>query len=132
MLLEHLKEFNELTFELADIAIDLFSSVKKIQNELDVIAITYKDVLKAFKNYKIYSNEKDVRTLNISFGIILEEVINYVYKNQDKFKKHKKFEYFMKNGIKYKFLIISEYEYLEKKSKELGEDDEQISKNVWI
>lgn len=124
MLLEHLKEFNELTFELADVAIDLFSSVKKVQTSEDVIAITYKDVLKAFKNYKIYSNEKNVRVLNVSFGIILEEVINFVYKNQDKFKNHKKLEYFMENGIKYKFLVMSEYEYLKEKSKELGEDDE--------
>lgn len=80
----------------------MFGSVKKIQ--------TYKDVLKAFKNYKIYSNEKNVRVLNVSFGIILKEAINFVYKNQDKFKNHKKLEYFMENGIKYKFLVMSEYE----------------------
>lgn len=85
----------------------MFGSVKKIQ--------TYKDVLKAFKNYKIYSNEKNVRVLNVSFGIILKEAINFVYKNQDKFKNHKKLEYFMENGIKYKFLVMSEYAQWEMK-----------------
>lgn len=118
MLLEHLKEFNELTFELADLVIDLFNEIEKVQTSEDVIVFTYKYSLKAFRNYKVYSNGQDIERLNKTFAIMLEEAINFIYKNQDKFKNHKNFEVIMKLMCEFKYYVIFENEFLKEKMKD--------------